>query len=160
MTMTCRFLWSNGTDHAAAPPPAPVQIGSGHWLARFVSRPGICAGVRLPRRSILREEGGIILIAITAQTDTGRCLRYEQTLPGYLTAITLSVVAGLFALDSNTFNAPPPPPATREGDAYRHLLKNRLDELEQQRLQLLKPPPASALTCPTKLNNSMTCVPI
>jgi len=36
-------------------------------------------------------------------------------------------------------------------------LKNRLDELEQQRLQLLKPPPASALTCPTKLNNSMTC---
>jgi len=38
--------------------------------------------------SILRRSWGIILIAI-AQTDTGRCLRYEpRRFTGYLTAIT------------------------------------------------------------------------
>jgi hypothetical protein len=77
----------------------------------------------------------------TAQTDTGRCLRYE---PGRFTRLPnryytfRSGGIDFFALDSNTFNAPPPLPATREGDAYRHLLKNRLDELEQQRLQFVE----------------------
>jgi len=104
------------------------------------------------------EELGHHLDRHYTQTDTGRC-RYEPGTPGYPTAITLSVVAGsTFALDSNTFNAPPPL-LQLEGDAYRHLLKIAWMSWSSK-TNSLKPPPASALTCPTKLNSSMTCVPI
>lgn len=77
----------------------------------------------------------------SAQTDTGRCLRYE---PGHFTRLPnryytfRSGGIDFFALDSNTFNAPPPLPATRAGEDSRHLLKNRLDELDQQKLQLVE----------------------
>ena len=77
----------------------------------------------------------------TAQTDTGRCLRYQ---PGHFTRLPnryytfRSGGIDFFALDSNTFNAPLPLPATREGEAYRRLLENRRDELEQQKLQLVE----------------------
>lgn len=76
-----------------------------------------------------------------AQTDTGRCLRYEPgrftRLPNrYYTFRTGGI--DFFALDSNTFNSPAPIPATPEGDAFRQLLKNRLDDLEQQKLQIIE----------------------
>ena len=77
----------------------------------------------------------------TAQTDTGPCLSYK---PGHFTRLPnryytfRSGGIDFFALDSNTFNAPPPLPATRAGEDSRRLLKNRLDELDQQKLQLLE----------------------
>ncbi len=80
----------------------------------------------------------------TAQTDTGRCLRYE---PGRFTRLPnryytfRSGGIDFFALDSNTFNAPPPLPATREGESSRRLLENRRDDLEQQKNKILE-------TCP------------
>jgi hypothetical protein len=46
-----------------------------------------------------------------------------------------------FALDSNTFNAPPPLSASREGEEYRRQLEDRRDELERQKLEILE-------TCP------------
>jgi len=36
------------------------------------------------------------------------------------------------------FNAPPPIPATAEGEAYRHLLEKRLDDLEREKLQIME----------------------
>lgn len=83
----------------------------------------------------------------TAQTSTGRCLRYE---PGRFTRLPnryytfRSGGIDFFALDSNTFNAPPPLSATKEGEARRRMLENRRDEMERQKLQILE-------TCP-KLN--------
>jgi hypothetical protein len=80
----------------------------------------------------------------TAQTDTGRCLVYE---PGRFTRLPnryytfRSGGIDFFALDSNTFNAPAPLPANREGEAHRRLLEKRRDELEQQKRQILD-------TCP------------
>jgi hypothetical protein len=77
----------------------------------------------------------------TAQTNTGRCLRYE---PGRFTRLPnryytfRSGGIDFFALDSNTFNAPPPLPATAEGQAYRHLLEKRLDDLEREKLQIME----------------------
>lgn len=77
----------------------------------------------------------------TAQTDTGRCLRYE---PGRFTRLPnryytfRSGGIDFFALDSNTFNAPPPLPATREGEAYRRLLENQLQELDRQKVQFVE----------------------
>jgi 3',5'-cyclic AMP phosphodiesterase CpdA len=76
----------------------------------------------------------------TASTDTGRCLRYE---PGRFTRLPnryytfRSGGIDFFALDSSTFNEPPPLPATREGQAYRRKLETRLSELEQQKTQIL-----------------------
>lgn len=75
----------------------------------------------------------------TATTETGRCLRYE---PGRFTRLPNRYYTfryggiDFFALDSNTFNAPPPLPATKEGEAYRRLLEQRLDELERQKLEI------------------------
>ena len=80
----------------------------------------------------------------TARTKTGRCLLYE---PGRFTRLPnryytfRSGGIDFFALDSNTFNAPPPLLPTKEGKAYRRLLEKRRDDLEQQKLEILK-------TCP------------
>ena len=93
----------------------------------------------------------------TAQTDTGRCLRYQ---PGRFTRLPnryytfRSGGIDFFALDSNTFNAPLPLPATREGEAYRRLLENRRDELEQQKLQFLE----TSASLKSDRPDSMTCV--
>jgi hypothetical protein len=76
----------------------------------------------------------------TAKTDTGQCLRYE---PGRFTRLPnryYSFRSGgidFFALDSSTFNAPLPLPATREGDTRRRKLEARLVEIEQQKQQIL-----------------------
>ena len=77
----------------------------------------------------------------TAKTDTGRCLRYE---PGSFTRLPnryytfRSGGIDFFALDSNTFNAPLPLPATQEGRDYRRLLENRRDDLERQKLEIVE----------------------
>ncbi len=81
----------------------------------------------------------------TAQTSTGRCLRYE---PGRFTRLPnryytfRSGGIDFFALDSNTFNAPPPLTATKEGEARRRMLENRHDEMERQKLQILEACPS------------------
>lgn len=75
----------------------------------------------------------------TAQTDTGRCLRYQ---PGVFTRLPNRYytfrVGGIdfFALDSNTFNVPSPLPKTVEGDEYRLVLEKRLQEIEQEKLKI------------------------
>jgi len=77
----------------------------------------------------------------TAKTDTGRCLRYE---PGRFTRLPNRYYTfryggiDFFALDSNTFNDPPPLPATKEGDAERKQLEVRRDDLEQQKMQFME----------------------
>jgi 3',5'-cyclic AMP phosphodiesterase CpdA len=77
----------------------------------------------------------------TAQTNTGRCLHYE---PGRFTRLPnryytfRSGGIDFFALDSNTFNAPLPLPATQAGDAYRRELEAQRQDLEQERLQILE----------------------
>ena len=77
----------------------------------------------------------------TAKTDTGRCLRYE---PGTFTRLPnryytfRSGGIDFFALDSNTFNAPLPLPATQEGRDYRRLLENRRDDLEREKLEIVE----------------------
>ncbi len=77
----------------------------------------------------------------TAKTNTGRCLLYEPgrftRLPNrYYTFRTGGI--DFFALDSCTFNEPPPLPATKEGESYRRKLERRRDEIEQQKLQILE----------------------
>lgn len=77
----------------------------------------------------------------TAKTANGRCLQYE---PGRFTRLPNRYYTfryggiDFFALDSNTFNAPQPLPATQEGDAYRKTLEDGLYELEQEKLQILE----------------------
>lgn len=77
----------------------------------------------------------------TASRNTERCLRYE---PGQFTRLPnryytfRSGGIDFFALDSSTFNEPPPLPATKEGKAYRRQLETRLSELEQQKAQILE----------------------
>ncbi|MBD2058778.1 metallophosphoesterase [Oculatella sp. FACHB-28] len=77
----------------------------------------------------------------TAKTETGLCLLYQ---PGQFTRLPNRYYTfrcggiDFFALDSNTFNDPPPLPDTREGRAYRLLLENRRTELEQQKQDILK----------------------
>ncbi|MBO3462937.1 metallophosphoesterase [Aetokthonos hydrillicola Thurmond2011] len=77
----------------------------------------------------------------TAKTDTGRCLRY---VPAYFTRLPNRYYTfryggiDFFALDSNTFNDPPPLPTTQEGEATRRLLVQRRDALEQEKLQLME----------------------
>jgi len=77
----------------------------------------------------------------TAKTDTGRCLRYE---PGCFTRLPNRYYTfryggiDFFALDSNTFNDPPPLPDTKEGEADRVLLAGQRDDLEQQKQQMME----------------------
>lgn len=77
----------------------------------------------------------------TAQTDTGRCLLYE---PGRFTRLPnryymfRSGGIDFLALDSSTFNAPLPLPATKEGEDYRRLLEERRQDLEQQKTQIVE----------------------
>ena len=77
----------------------------------------------------------------SAQTDTGRCLRYE---PGQFTRLPNRYYTfrfggiDFFALDTNTFNAPSPLPATKEGDALRQQLSKRRDELELSKQKILE----------------------
>lgn len=77
----------------------------------------------------------------TAKTDTGRCLRYE---PGRFTRLpnryyTFRYGAiDFFALDSNTFNDPPPIPNTTKGKTDRLQLEKRRDDLELQLQQMLQ----------------------
>jgi 3',5'-cyclic AMP phosphodiesterase CpdA len=77
----------------------------------------------------------------TAKTDTGRCLRYE---PGRFTRLPNRYYTfryggiDFFALDSNTFNAPSPLPATPEGKAFRRLLENRCEQLEAEKQEILE----------------------
>jgi len=77
----------------------------------------------------------------TAKTDTGRCLRYE---PGSFTRLPNRYYTfryggiDFFALDSNTFNDPPPLPKTKEGEAERSLLEQRRYDLEQQKEQIME----------------------
>lgn len=77
----------------------------------------------------------------TAQTATGRCLRYR---PGAFTRLPnryYQFEAGgidFFALDSNTFNAPPALPTSSEGQAFRRQIENKLAELEEHKQQLLE----------------------
>lgn len=76
-----------------------------------------------------------------AKTDTGRCLLYE---PGRFTRLPNRYYTfrcggiDFFALDSNTFNAPPPLPATRKGKAFRRELEKRRNQLEQEKEQILE----------------------
>ncbi|MCC5640091.1 metallophosphoesterase [Nostoc sp. CHAB 5844] len=77
----------------------------------------------------------------TAKTDTGRCLSYQ---PGQFTRLPNRYYTfryggiDFFALDSNTFNDPPPIPETAEGDAERRILEQRRQEFEQQKQQILE----------------------
>ena len=77
----------------------------------------------------------------TAKTDTGYCLSYE---PGHFTRLpnryyTFRYGAiDFFALDSNTFNDPPPLPKTKQGDAERRILEKRREDLEQEKLQIIE----------------------
>ncbi|WP_414583631.1 metallophosphoesterase family protein [Scytonema sp. PCC 10023] len=77
----------------------------------------------------------------TAKTDTGRCLRYET---GHFTRLPNRYYTfryggiDFFALDSNTFNAPLPLPATKEGEAERRELVHRQHEIEQEEMQILE----------------------
>ncbi|MDF5727533.1 MAG: metallophosphoesterase [Rhizonema sp. PD38] len=77
----------------------------------------------------------------TVKTDTGRCLRYE---PGRFTRLPNRYYTfryggiDFFALDSNTFNDPPPLSDTTEGKANRRQLEKRRDELEQQKQQMMQ----------------------
>lgn len=77
----------------------------------------------------------------TAKTDTGRCLRYE---PGRFTCLPNRYYTfryggiDFFALDSNTFNAPLPLPATKEGEAERRELVHRQHEIEQEEMEILE----------------------
>ncbi|ARV61279.1 metallophosphoesterase [Nostocales cyanobacterium HT-58-2] len=76
----------------------------------------------------------------TAKTDTGRCLRYE---PGRFTRLPNRYYTfryggiDFFALDSNTFNAPLPLPATKEGEAERRELVHRRHEIEKEEMKIL-----------------------
>jgi len=96
------------------------------------------------------SEGELIqhLDAINAKTD-GRCLLYE---PGRFTAyptVITPLVAGLtFALDSNTFNDPLPPPGTSRR-CRPPPAENRRDELEQRNFKSSKPLPNLTTTSPT-----------
>ncbi|NET87861.1 MAG: metallophosphoesterase [Kamptonema sp. SIO1D9] len=77
----------------------------------------------------------------TAKTNTGRCLRYQ---PGLFTRLPNRYYTfryggvDFFALDSNTFNAPIPIPATKEGESLRRQLIRRLAELERKKEQIME----------------------
>ncbi|MBX9254905.1 metallophosphoesterase [Desmonostoc muscorum CCALA 125] len=77
----------------------------------------------------------------TGKTDTGHCLRYQ---PGHFTRLPNRYYTfryggiDFFALDSNTFNDPPPLPKTRQGQADRKVLEKRRQDLEQEKLQIME----------------------
>ncbi|MCL6753777.1 metallophosphoesterase [Nostoc sp. CCCryo 231-06] len=77
----------------------------------------------------------------TAKTDTGDCLSYE---PGHFTRLPNRYYTfryggiDFFALDSNTFNDPPPLPKTKQGDADRRILEKRREDLEQEKQQIIE----------------------
>ncbi|MDF5706876.1 MAG: metallophosphoesterase [Nostoc sp. S4] len=77
----------------------------------------------------------------TAKTHTGRCLSYQ---PGHFTRLPNRYYTfryggiDFFALDSNTFNDPPPLPKTRQGEADRQVLEKRRQDLEQEKLQIME----------------------
>ncbi|MBH8551762.1 metallophosphoesterase [Nostocaceae cyanobacterium CENA357] len=77
----------------------------------------------------------------TAKTDTGRCLSYQ---PGGFTRLPNRYYTfryggiDFFALDSNTFNDPPPLPQTREGDVDRQILQKRRENFEQEKSQIIE----------------------
>ncbi|MEH2022217.1 metallophosphoesterase family protein [Nostoc sp.] len=77
----------------------------------------------------------------TAKTDTGRCLSYQ---PGHFTRLPNRYYTfryggiDFFALDSNTFNDPPPLPKTKKGDADRKLLEKRREDFEQEKQQIIE----------------------
>ncbi|MBD2357787.1 metallophosphoesterase [Tolypothrix sp. FACHB-123] len=70
----------------------------------------------------------------------GRCLSYQ---PGSFTRLPNRYYTfryggiDFFALDSNTFNEPPPIPKTRAGDADRQFLEKRRVALEQEKQQIV-----------------------
>ncbi|AFY42489.1 metallophosphoesterase [Nostoc sp. PCC 7107] len=76
----------------------------------------------------------------TVKTDTGLCLAYQ---PGQFTRLPNRYYTfryggiDFFALDSNTFNNPPPLPETPEGDAERIILEQRRQNFEQEKQQIL-----------------------
>lgn len=75
----------------------------------------------------------------TAETPTGRCLRYQ---PGQFTRLPNRYYTfrvgniDFFALDSNTFNAPMPIPQTIAGQDARVALRQQRADLEKERLEL------------------------
>ncbi|OYD94043.1 metallophosphoesterase [Nostoc sp. 'Peltigera membranacea cyanobiont' 210A] len=77
----------------------------------------------------------------TAKTDTGRCLSYQ---PGQFTRLPNRYYTfryggiDFFALDSNTFNDPPPLPKTKKGDADRKLLEKRREDFEQEKQEIIE----------------------
>ncbi|MEH2318485.1 metallophosphoesterase family protein [Nostoc sp.] len=77
----------------------------------------------------------------TAKTDTGCCLSYE---PGHFTRLPNRYYTfryggiDFFALDSNTFNDPPPLPKTKAGDADRKVLEKQREDLEQEKQQIIE----------------------
>jgi hypothetical protein len=77
----------------------------------------------------------------TANTSTGRCLRYQ---PGRFTRLPnryytfRSGGIDFFALDSNTFNEPLPLPKTKQGDIQRRNLELDRQKLEQEKLAMLE----------------------
>lgn len=77
----------------------------------------------------------------TAKTQTGRCLDYQ---PGNFTRLPNRYYTfryggiDFFALDSNTFNDPPPLPTTKQGNADRKLLQKRRQDLEQEKSQIIE----------------------
>ncbi|MBE8966294.1 metallophosphoesterase [Nostocales cyanobacterium LEGE 12452] len=77
----------------------------------------------------------------TAKTDTGRCLSYQ---PGQFTRLPNRYYTfryggiDFFALDSNTFNDPPPLPKTKKGNADRKLLEKRREDFEQEKQQIIE----------------------
>ncbi|MEH2129031.1 metallophosphoesterase family protein [Nostoc sp.] len=77
----------------------------------------------------------------TAKTDTGRCLSYQ---PGQFTRLPNRYYTfryggiDFFALDSNTFNDPPPLPKTKKGNADRKVLEKRREDFEQEKQQIIE----------------------
>ncbi|MEL7037208.1 MAG: metallophosphoesterase [Cyanobacteria bacterium J06592_8] len=75
----------------------------------------------------------------TAETSTGRCLRYQPKqftrLPNRYYTFRYGGI-DFFALDSNTFNAPISVPQTQAGVEQRRQLLQRLRQLEQEEQEL------------------------
>ncbi len=76
----------------------------------------------------------------TAETSTGRCLKYQPSqftrLPNRYYTFCYGGI-DFFALDSNTFNAPIPIPENQAGEEQRRQLLQRLRDLEQEKQELL-----------------------
>jgi hypothetical protein len=76
----------------------------------------------------------------TIKTNTGRCLSYQ---PGQFTRLPNRYYTfryggiDFFALDSNTFNDPPPLPKTQKGDRDRILLEKRRAHFELEKQQIM-----------------------